>query len=105
MRPYASSPTCWEWTSLPSRETREYELNEVSWWGKWVDETIWVSKNSYAIFSEEFKDEYFYNRGGFLGVEKVPEDAVEAIEREFAKRKRKVPSILVEDGRPWDRMR
>lgn len=90
---------------MPNRETREYELNEVSWWAKWVDETVWVSKNSYAIFSDEFKDEYFYNRGGFLGVEKVPEDAVEAIEREFAKRKRKAPAILVEDGRPWDRLR
>jgi len=90
---------------LPARETREYELNEVSWWAKWVDETAWVSKNGYAIFSDAFKDEYFFNRGGFLGVEKVPEDSIEAIEREFAKRKRSTPSIFVEDGRPWDRLR
>jgi ribosomal protein S18 acetylase RimI-like enzyme len=90
---------------LPSRETRGYELNEVSWWAKWVDETVWVSKNCYAVFSDGFKDEYFFNRGGFLGVEKVPEDAVEAIEKEFAKRKRRVPSMFVEDGRPWDRLR
>ena len=90
---------------MPSRETRGYELNEVGWLAKWVDETVWVSKNGYAIFSDAFKGEYFYNRGGFLGVEKVPEDAVEAIEKEFAKRRRQVPSIFVEDGRPWDRMR
>jgi ribosomal protein S18 acetylase RimI-like enzyme len=89
---------------LPSLETRAYELNEASWWAKWVDETVWVSKNSYAIFSDAFKDEYFYNRGGFLGVEKVPEDAVEAIEKEFAKRRRP-PTIFVENGRPWDRLR
>ena len=90
---------------MPTRETREYELNEVSWWAKWVDETAWVSKNGYAIFSDAFKDEYFFNRGGFLGVEKVPEDAIEAIEREFARRKRSAPSIFVEDGRAWDRLR
>ena len=90
---------------MPSRETRAYELNEVSWWAKWVDETVWVSKNSYAIFSDAFKDEFFFNRGGFLGVEKVPEDAVKAIEAEFARRKRRVPSLMVEDGRPWDRLR
>jgi len=90
---------------LPSREEREYELNEVSWWAKWVDETVWVSKNCYAIFSDAFKGEYFYNRGGFLGVERVPEDAVEAIEKEFAKRKRSTPCILVEEGRPWDKLR
>jgi ribosomal protein S18 acetylase RimI-like enzyme len=90
---------------LPSRETSGYELNEVSWWAKWVDETVWVSKNCYAIFSDAFKDEYFYNRGGFLGVEKVPEDAIEAVEKEFAKRRRPVPSIFVEDGRPWDKLR
>jgi len=90
---------------LPSREERGYELNEVSWWAKWVDETIWVSKNCYAVFSDTFKDEYFYNRGGFLGAERVPEDAIEAIEREFAKRKRSMPCILVEERRPWDRLR
>ncbi|HVC27248.1 MAG TPA: GNAT family N-acetyltransferase [Nitrososphaerales archaeon] len=90
---------------MPSREEREYELNEVSWWAKWVDETVWVSKNCYAIFSEAFKHESFYNRGGFLGVERVPEDAVEAIEKEFEKRKRSTPCILVEEGRPWDRLR
>jgi ribosomal protein S18 acetylase RimI-like enzyme len=90
---------------LPSLETSGYELNEVSWWAKWVDDTVWISKNCYAIFSDTFKDEFFFNRGGFLGVEKVPEDAVEAIEREFVKRKRRVPSMFVEDGRPWDRLR
>ena len=90
---------------MPSREERGYELNEVSWWAKWVDDTVWVSKNCYAIFSDTFKDEYFYNRGGFLGVERVPDDAVEAIEREFARRKRPVPCIVVEEGRPWDRLR
>ena len=89
---------------MPSREERGYELNEVSWWAKWVDETVWVSKNCYAIFSDAFKDEYFYNRGGFLGAERVPEDAIEAIEREFAKRKRATPFILVEEGRPWDKL-
>ncbi len=88
---------------MPS-ETGDYELNEVSWWGKWVDEVAWVSKNSYAIFSNAFKDEEFFNRGGFLGVENGPRDAVEAIEKEFAKRGRKVPSIMVEDGRQWDKM-
>jgi GNAT superfamily N-acetyltransferase len=90
---------------LPSREERGYELNEVSWWAKWVDETVWVSKNCYAVFSDTFKDEYFYNRGGFLGAERVPEDAIEAIEREFTKRKRSTPCILVEEGRPWDKLR
>lgn len=90
---------------MPSREERGYELNEVSWWSKWVDETVWVSKNCYAIFSEAFRDEYFYNRGGFLGVERVPEDAIQAVEKEFAKRKRSTPCILVEEGRPWDRLR
>lgn len=89
---------------MPSREERDYELNEVSWWAKWVDETVWVSKNCYAIFSDAFKDEYFYNRGGFLGAERVPEDAVEAIEREFAKRERATPFVLVEEGRPWDKL-
>jgi GNAT superfamily N-acetyltransferase len=96
---------CLEWTFLPGREEKGYELNEVSWWAKWVDETVWVSKNCYAVFSDTFKDEYFYNRGGFLGAERVPEDAIEAIEREFAKRKRSTPCILVEEGRPWDRLR
>lgn len=90
---------------MQARKTRGYELNEVSWWAKWVDETVWVSKNSYAIFSDAFKDEWFYNRGGFLGVEKVPEDAVEAIEKEFERRKRRLPSFFVEEGRPWERMR
>ena len=90
---------------MPARETKDFELNEVSWWSKWVDETVWVSKNSYAIFSDSFKDECFYNRGGFLGVESVPDDAVEAIEREFAKRGRPAPCILVEDGRPSDKLR
>lgn len=89
---------------MPSREERSYELNEVSWWAKWVDETVWVSKNCYAIFSDTFKDEYFYNRGGFLGAERVPQDAIEAIEREFAKRKRATAYILVEEGRPWDKL-
>jgi GNAT superfamily N-acetyltransferase len=90
---------------LPSHEDREYELNEVSWWGKWVDETAWVSKNSYAVFSEAFKGESFYNRGGFLGVERVPEDAVEAIEKEFVKRKRQALCIVVEEGHSWDKLR
>ena len=90
---------------MPSREDRQYELNEVGWWGKWVDETVWVSKNAYAIFSDEFKGEEFYNRGGFLGTERVPEDAVEAIEKEFAKRKRSKPCLVVEEGRPWDKVR
>lgn len=89
---------------MPSREEKDYELNEVSWWEKWVDETVWVSKNCYVIFSDVFKDEYFYNRGGFLGVERVPDDAIEAIEREFTKRKRATPFILVEEGRPWDKL-
>jgi N-acetylglutamate synthase-like GNAT family acetyltransferase len=82
-----------------------YELNEVSWWAKWVDDTVWISKNCYAIFSEAFRGEYFYNRSGFLGVEKVPEKVVEAIEREFEKRKRHDSYAFVEDGRPWDRLR
>jgi GNAT superfamily N-acetyltransferase len=90
---------------LPSREDREYELNEVGWWSKWVEETVWVSKNGYAIFSNEFKGEEFYNRGGFVGAERVPEDAVEAIEREFAKRKRSNPCVVVEEGSPWDKVR
>jgi N-acetylglutamate synthase-like GNAT family acetyltransferase len=90
---------------LPSRETREYELNEVSWWGKWADETVWVSKNCYAIFSDVFKEEQFYNRSGFLGVERVPELVVDAIEKEFAKRKRQDPCIVVEEGRTWDKLR
>jgi GNAT superfamily N-acetyltransferase len=89
---------------LPARETKGYELNEVSWWGKWVDDTVWVSKNCYVVFSDVFKDEYFYNRGGFLGVERVPEDAVEAIEKEFAKRRRPAPCVLVEEGRAWDKL-
>jgi GNAT superfamily N-acetyltransferase len=90
---------------LPSGDDREYELNEVGWWGKWVDETVWVSKNSYAVFSDEFKGEDFYNRGGFIGAERVPRDAVEAIEKEFAKRKRSKPCIVVEEGRPWEKVR
>jgi GNAT superfamily N-acetyltransferase len=90
---------------LPRLETRELEANEASWWAKWVDETVWVSKNGYVVFSEPFREESFFNRGGFLGVEKVPEDAVEAMEKEFAKRKRSTPCILVEEGRPWDKMR
>ena len=90
---------------MPNLETREYELNEVSWWGKWVDETTWISKNGYVMFSDVFKDEGFYNRGGFVGVEKVPEDAIIVMEKEFAKRGRKLPTIMVEEGRQWDKMR
>jgi N-acetylglutamate synthase-like GNAT family acetyltransferase len=90
---------------LPSRETREYELNEASWWSKWVDETVWISKNCYVVFSKAFKEEQFYNRSGFLGVERVPELVVEAIEKEFLKRRRQAPCIVVEEGRPWDRLR
>ena len=90
---------------MPSRETRDYELNEVSWWAKWVDETVWVSKNCYAMFSEVFKNEWFYNRGGFLGEERVPVDAVEAVEKEFSTRKRATTSILVEEGSAWQRLR
>ncbi len=90
---------------MPSSEERAYELNEVSWWAKWADETVWVSKNCYAIFSEAFKDEQFYNRGGFLGVERVPELVVEAVEKEFAKRRRQAPCMLVEEGRQWDKLR
>jgi GNAT superfamily N-acetyltransferase len=90
---------------LPRLETREFEANEAGWWAKWVDETVWVSKNGYVVFSEPFREESFFNRGGFLGVEKVPEDAVEAMEMEFAKRKRSTCCILVEEGRPWDKMR
>jgi GNAT superfamily N-acetyltransferase len=89
---------------LPSRDTAEYELNEVSWWAKWVDETVWISKNCYAIFSEDFKDEFFFNRSGFLGIEKVPEKVVEAIEKEFVKRKRQTSYVFVEDGGPWDKL-
>lgn len=90
---------------MPSSDMREYELNEATWWGKWVDETVWVSKNCYAIFSEAFKEESFFNRGGFLGEERVPMDAVEALEREFTKRRRRTPCVLVEEGRSWDKMR
>jgi N-acetylglutamate synthase-like GNAT family acetyltransferase len=89
---------------LPS-DTSGYELNEVNWWAKWVDDTVWVSKNCYAIFSEEFKQEWFFNRSGFLGVEKVPEKVVEVIEREFTKRKRQASYVFVEDGRHWEKLR
>ncbi len=77
----------------------------MSWWAKWVGETVWVSKSCYTIFSNEFKDEPFFNRAGFLGMERVPEGVVEAIEKEFSKRGRRVPCILAEEGRPWDRLR
>ncbi len=90
---------------MPSGDMREFELNEATWWGKWADETVWVSKNCYAIFSEAFKEETFFNRGGFLGEERVPRDAIEALEKEFAKRRRKTPCVLVEEGRSWDKMR
>lgn len=90
---------------MPSGDMRQYELNEATWWGKWVDETVWISKNCYAIFSEAFKGEPFFNRGGFLGEERVPADAVEALEREFAKRRLRTPCVLVEEGRSWDKMR
>jgi GNAT superfamily N-acetyltransferase len=89
---------------LPSRGTRDYELNELQWWEKWVDETTWVSKNCYAFFSEKFKDEWFFNRGGFLEVERVPDKVVQAMEKEFSKRGRRMPCILVEEGRPWDKL-
>lgn len=105
MRPCASPPRYWGWTSSPERETKAYELNEMSWWGKWVDETVWISKNTYAFFSDAFKEEGFFNRGGFLGMEKVPKDAIQAIEGEFVKKRRKVVTILVEEGRQWDAMR
>jgi len=91
---------------LPNLDTAtEYELNEVSWWAKWVDDTVWVSKNCYAIFSNDFREEFFFNRSGFLGVERVTDKVVDAIEREFAKRKRQASYAFVEDGRPWDRLR
>ena len=90
-------------TTSPA-DSKDYELNEVDWWSKWVDETVWVSKNSYAIFSDAFKDESFFNRGGFLGVERVPADAVAALEEQFEKRRR-TPCILVEGGHPWDKLR
>jgi GNAT superfamily N-acetyltransferase len=90
---------------LPNRDTTEYELNEVGWWGKWVDETVWISKNCYAIFSDAFKREYFYNRSGFLGVEKVPEKVVDGIEKEFVRKKLHNSSVFVEEGRPWEKLR
>lgn len=86
------------------RETRDLELNEVTWWGKWVDETVWVSKNCYVMFSKAL-DEQFYNRAGFLGVERVGPDAIQAVEAEFAKRGRKVPCVMVEEGRAWEKFR
>lgn len=89
---------------MQSRDLKDYELNEVSWWGAWVDDTVWVSKNCYAIFSQAFKGEQFYNRAGFLGVEKVPELVVGEVEKEFAKRKL-APCVLVEEGHPWDGLR
>src|SRR5438552_7250353 len=95
---------CWECT-LPSRDTTGYELNEMSWWSKWVDDTVWISKNCYAIVSADFKDEYFFNRSGFLGVEKLPLKVAGEIETEFAKRKRKASYVFVEEGRPWDKLR
>jgi ribosomal protein S18 acetylase RimI-like enzyme len=90
---------------LSSHDMTGYELNEVGWWAKWVDETVWITKNCYAIFAEDFKDEFFFNRSGFLGAEKVPERVAEEIEREFVKRKRQASYVFVEDGRPWEKLR
>jgi len=77
----------------------------LSWWGKWVDETVWVSKNCYGLFSDAFREESFFNRAGFLGEERVPADAVVAVEKEFEKRKRPTTCILVEGGHLWDGVR
>ena len=90
---------------MPARETHSYEVNEVTWWGKWVDETVWLSKNCYVLFSRDFADEFFFNRAGFLGEERVPEDAIKAFEKEFERRKHGRPVVMAEEGRGWDKLR
>lgn len=90
---------------MARHDTDLYELNEVSWWGKWVDETTWISKNCYVIFSEAFRDESFFNRSGFLGTEKLPAKVVEVIEKVFVKKGRHVSSVLLEEGHEQDKLR
>jgi ribosomal protein S18 acetylase RimI-like enzyme len=46
---------------------KELELNEASWWAFWAD-LSWTGADSYVLTSRE-SDEYFFNRGGFLGCE------------------------------------
>ena len=61
-----------------------YELNEVSWWSNWA-ETVWLGKDAYLLFSQDFA-EYFFNRGGFVRVTGRAAALVDAMEVEFAGR-------------------
>jgi GNAT superfamily N-acetyltransferase len=85
------------------RDKRQlFELNELGWWSKWV-EVEWVGKDSYALFSEEFK-EPFFNRAGFLGLGTDLEQSVSALETKFQERGT-APSFLVQEARKWRPLR
>jgi N-acetylglutamate synthase-like GNAT family acetyltransferase len=90
---------------LLALEMRKTESNEQSWWSKWVEETVWITQDAYALFSKQFKDEYFFNHGGFLDAEKDAEAIVGALEKEFGGRKLPVACVFVQDGRPWEKIR
>ena len=86
-------------------EIRKAETNEVSWWSKWVDETVWVTRDAYAMFSSRFRDEYFFNHGGFLRVEKDAGAVTGSIEEEFGKRGLPASCMFVQDGPSWKGLR
>jgi ribosomal protein S18 acetylase RimI-like enzyme len=89
---------------LLASEIRKAEFNEESWWSKWVDETVWVTRDAYAIFSNRFRDEDFFNHAGFLEPEGEAEVIVGLIEKEFGYRE--VPCCMfVQDGSQWDGLR
>jgi GNAT superfamily N-acetyltransferase len=90
---------------LQAPEIRKAESNEESWWSKWVDETVWVTRDAYAIFSNRFRDEFFFNHGGFLGAEKRVEAVVGSIEKQFGKRELPTTCMFVQDLPSWKELR
>jgi N-acetylglutamate synthase-like GNAT family acetyltransferase len=70
-----------------------YELNEVSWWSNWT-ETVWLGKDAYLLFSQDFS-EYFFNHGGFLRVTDRAAGLIDTMEAEFAGR-RLTPHVFVQ---------
>ncbi len=88
-----------------AHEVGKAESNEENWWSRWVEETVWVTKSAYAIFSNRFRDESFFNHAGFLGPERDEEAVIDSIEKEFGKRGLRTSCVFVQDGSPWKGLR
>jgi len=84
-----------------SNDGRAHELNEVSWWSRWV-ETTWLDEDSYVFISREF-DEGFFNRAGFVRVPRDAEKSLGLIEKEF-ERWGRPPRIFVRQDRNHPRL-